>query len=129
MKENQIPTWIYIWAFLMALLPTVFSLIVYFYPQGMFGEEVASTGNAIFAGAIGLYAARNVAEAVVTYYAIFKRSVDMLILAFMLRIVTDVFDTIHRYVASTLEIDFFITAFIEVAVTWYAAYKLNQLRD
>ncbi len=54
---------------------------------------------------------------------------DLLIIAFMLRIVTDIFDTIHRYVASTLEIDFLVTTLIEIAVTWYAAYKLNQLRD
>ncbi len=128
MENKQIPKWVMVWGFLMALLPTGFSLIAYIDPMICFSQEISSDEAVIFAGAFGLYVARNVAEAAVTFIALGFRSVDMLLLAFLLRMITDIFDGVHKVYSGTMNIAFAVDASILIVGCSLAIFSLQKIR-
>ncbi len=121
--NNKIPTWIMIWALLMALLPLGFVAIAYLNPA-YYGEEWAASSVSRFGGVFGNYVARNMASGLIMLFALSQRSAPMLIIAFLMRIFSDVFDTLHNYVAGTLDQTYIIEASILTIVCSIAIYVL-----
>jgi len=107
--NKPIPKAIMIWAFLMGLLPLVFVGIAYFNP-GFYGENWAEQGLARFGGVYGNYVARNAASALIMFFALWQRSAAMLIVAFLMRIFSDLFDVIHNTIAGTIDLFYVLDA-------------------
>ena len=112
-----------IWAFLMALLPAGFVIVAYINP-GFYGEQWAASDISRLGDVYGNYVARNVASAVIMFFALWQRSAAMLIIAFLMRIFSDVFDTTHNTIAGTIDGRFAVEATILVIVSSIAIYKL-----
>lgn len=122
--KSGIPTWIMIWCFLIAMLPLAFGVQGYIDPASHFGEEATASGAALYAGPIGLYIARNMASAVVTLFAMSMRSAPMLIVALLLRAVTDVFDVVHNLIAGTVNVELAFFATLWISGSLFAISKL-----
>ena len=120
---NKIPKWIMIWGLLMALLPTGFVLIAYFNPS-FYGEQWAATDISRLGDVYGNYVARNLGSALIMFFALWQRSAAMLIIAFLMRIFSDVFDTIHNTIAGTIDGKYIIEASILTIICAVAIYKL-----
>lgn len=108
---KPIPFWILVWTALMGLLPLVFGLIGYFNP-GFFGAEWAVAGVEKFGGPYGAYVGRNMASVAIIVFALWQRSVPMIIVALLMRMVSDVFDVINNVIAGTVGLDLVIPATI-----------------
>ena len=121
--KNNIPVWIFFWGSLMALLPLVFVGIGYFYPA-YYGQEWASNDNARLGGVFGNYVARNMASALIMLVALSQRSAHMLIIAFFMRIFSDLFDVIHNTLAGTIDTFYIIDAAVLIIVCSIAIYRL-----
>ncbi|MEE9381728.1 MAG: hypothetical protein V3V03_09995 [Hyphomonadaceae bacterium] len=111
----------------MALLPLGFVAVAYFNP-GFYGEEWTGKGTSILGTVYGNYVARNVASGLIMLIALWQRSAPMLIIAFFMRIFSDIFDTGHNFIAGTLDIRYMIDAGILITVCSFAIYKLWDQR-
>lgn len=79
----KLPRWIVIYGFaVMFLAPFSFSLVAFFNPDMM---PFDLGGGA----AVELYAIRNMAAALVTLFALYRRSASMMLLMFVQRLLTD----------------------------------------
>ena len=107
--KKEIPIGIMIWGFLMGLLPLVFVGIAYFNP-GFYGEDYAAQGLAKFGDVYGNYVSRNAGSALIMFFALWRRSADMLIVAFLMRIFSDLFDVIHNTLAGTIDLFYVVDA-------------------
>jgi len=124
---KKIPIWIMIWGLLMALLPLGFVAVAYFNPA-FYGEEWASGDLSRLGGVYGNYVARNMASALIMFFALSQRSASMLIIAFLMRMFSDMFDVIHNAVAGVLDIAYIIDASILFAGCSIAIYFLWGIR-
>lgn len=61
---------------LLGLLPLAFTFFSYLDPNALFGEGTPEKGLVILGGSIGLYISRNLASAIITFIALYKRSAD-----------------------------------------------------
>ena len=120
---NKIPKWIMIWGLLMALLPAGFVIVAYINP-GFYGEQWAGTDTSRLGDVYGNYVARNAASALIMFFALWQRSAAMLIVAFLMRIFSDVFDTAHNIIAGTIDARYITEATILIIVCLLAIYKL-----
>lgn len=120
---NKIPMWIMIWGLLMALLPAGFVIVAYINP-GFYAEQWAETDISRLGDVYGNYVARNVASALIMFFALWQRSAAMLIIAFLMRIFSDIFDTIHNTMAGTIDGRYVFEAMVLVIVCSAAIYKL-----
>jgi len=107
--KQPIPIAIMIWGFLMGLLPLVFVGIAYFDPA-FYGENWAAQGLAKFGDVYGNYVARNAASALIMFFALWQRNAAMLIVAFLMRIFSDLFDVIHNTIAGTIDLFYVLDA-------------------
>jgi len=98
-----------IWAFLMGSLPLVFVGIAYLNPD-FYGEHWSSQDFTRLGDVYGNYVARNAASALIMFFALWQRSAEMLIVAFLMRIFSDLFDVIHNTIAGTIEIYYILDA-------------------
>jgi len=105
----KIPIWIMIWGLLMALLPLGFVAVAYFNPS-YFSEEWVARGVSRLDDVYGNYVARNMASALIMIFALWQRSAAMLIVAFLMRLLSDMFDVIHLSVAGTLDLRYSLDA-------------------
>ncbi len=121
--SDKIPKWIMIWGLVMALLPASFVMISYCNPA-FYGEQWAATDMSRLGDVYGNYVARNVASALIMFFALWQRSAAMLIVAFLMRIFSDVFDTIHNTIAGTIDGKYIIEASILTIICAVAIYKL-----
>ncbi len=126
--STKIPIWIMVWGLLMALLPLGFASIGYFNP-GFFGEMWAAEGFSKYGTVLGFYISRNMASGLIMVFALSQRSASMLIVAFLMRILSDVFDTIHQILAGTINGEFVFFASALIVVSSLAIYKLWGLRE
>jgi hypothetical protein len=120
---DKIPTWIMIWGLLMALLPAGFVIIAYVNP-GFYGELWAGANISRLGDVYGNYVARNAASALIMFFALWQRSAAMLIAAFLMRIFSDIFDTVHNIIAGTIDGRYIFEATILVILCSVAFYKL-----
>jgi len=109
--SNKIPKGIMLWGFLMGLLPLVFVLIAYFNP-GFYSEDWAIKGMTKFGDVYGNYVSRNAASALIMFFALWQKSADMLIVAFLMRIFSDAFDVVHNTLAGTINLFYVVDASI-----------------
>jgi len=123
----KIPKWIYVWCLLMGLLPLGFVAVGYFNP-GYFGVEWVTGDMSRLGGVYGNYVARNMASALIMFFALWQRSASMLIVALLMRIFSDIFDTAHNAIAGTLDIQYIIEASILVVGSSIAIYYLWGFR-
>jgi len=107
--NKHIPTSIMIWAFLMGLLPLVFVGIAYLNPS-FYGEYWGSQDFTRLGDVYGNYVARNAGSGLIMFFALWQRSAEMLIVAFLMRIFSDLFDVIHNTIAGTIEIIYILDA-------------------
>ena len=121
--DKKIPLWIMAWCIVQALVPIGFSITGYINP-GYFGEHLAGQGPSIYAGEFGLYVARNVGTSLIAVFAITQRSAAMLILFLLLRVVTDIFDTIHKVVSGTLDAEHIVFATLWIVGSSFVILKL-----
>jgi hypothetical protein len=124
--KRDIPTWILIWSFVIAMLPLSFSIQGYLDPVSHF-PEAAGAGASIYGGPIGLYLARNLASVVITLFALARRSRSMLIIVLMLRAVTDIFDVINNAIAGTVDAELLIFATLWISGSSLAIVKLRSM--
>lgn len=115
------------WGLLMAILPLAFAIIGYINP-GNFGEVWATGDISKYGSVLGLYISRNMASALIMLFALSQRSASMLIVAFLMRIFSDVFDTIHNTLAGTIDKEFIFFATLLIVVSSLAIYKLWKHR-
>ena len=126
--STKIPVWIMIWGFFMALIPLGFGLLGYFNADSFFAGALTTSGSAIFGGPAGAYVGRNMAAGITTFFALSQRSASMLILAFVLRIVTDVFDLLNATIGGTLNGTLVFFAALLMGGSAFAIFKLWGLR-
>ena len=124
-KKENISKGILVWCWLLVLLPLGFSILGYIDPLERFSLEVSQDNYIYLGGSIGLYLARNIASVIVTYYAIYCRSADMIIMACLLRIATDLFDVINRSLAGYMDMEHAIFAPIWIIGSGIVIYKLS----
>jgi hypothetical protein len=125
--QQNIPVWILIWGLLMALLPLAFVGIGYFYPA-YYGEEWASGDIGRLGGVFGNYVSRNMASALIMIFALSQRSAQMLIVAFLMRVFSDVFDVLHNSIAGTIDIYYILDATVLIVGCSIAIYQLWKIR-
>ena len=105
---RKLPRWIMIYGFaVMFLAPFGFALVAFFNPEMM---PFDLGGGA----AVELYAIRNMAAALVTLFALFRRSASMMLLMFIQRLLTEVPD----YLTSLSEQGFSIGFLLIVIVVF-----------
>ena len=81
--NGKLPRWVVIYGIaVMFLAPFGFSLVAFFNPE-MLPFDIGS-GDAVV-----LYAIRNMAAALVTLFALYRRSASMMLLMFIQRLLTD----------------------------------------
>jgi hypothetical protein len=123
MIKQKIPVWIIVWGSLMALLPLVFVGIGYFYPA-YYGEEWAANDIARFGGVFGNYVARNMASGLIVLIALSQKSAQMLIIAFFMRIFSDLFDVFHNTLTGTIDTFYILDASVLIIISSIAIFKL-----
>jgi hypothetical protein len=127
--KATIPKWIIGWTVLIGLLPLAFTVIGYSNPAAIFGEEAVAPGISILSGPIGLWLARDMASVVITFYALYARSPQMIIMACLLRISTDAMDVINNLIAGTMNADLWIFAPFFIVISSIVIVKLNKLEN
>ena len=97
--KDKIPIWVLVYLGLIGVLALLFGAMGYFNPGGQFGswEAFGAAGALSLTGPLGLYVARNIATGLVSLVAVWRRSKDMVILALLLRLFTELFDTINAF--------------------------------
>ena len=125
--KQKIPLWIMIWGFLMALLPLCFVGLGYFDPA-YYGNEWAADDFARLGGVFGNYVSRNMASALIMFFALSQKSAQMLIVAFLMRIFSDVFDVIHNTIAGTIDMLYVLDASVLTVLCTAAIYRLWKIR-
>jgi hypothetical protein len=123
----KIPKWIWVWCLLMGLLPLGFVCVAYVNPS-FYGEEWVTGGVSRLGGVYGNYVSRNMASALIMFFALSQRSAQMLIVALLMRIFSDVFDVIHNTVAGTIDGQYIFEASVFVVGSLVAIYYLRGLR-
>jgi len=99
------PKWITIYLWIATAMATMFSILAYFKPDLQFGTwEALSAGGALsLAGPLGLYISRNLATAIAGVYALTSKSVQMIKMLLLLRIITDGLDFFHNAISGNMQ--------------------------
>jgi hypothetical protein len=129
MENNQIvPRWITVYLWIITIFAFIFSLMAYLKPEIQFGgwPVLNITGALSLAGPLGLYISRNLATAVASLFALLNKSINALMVAFILRAVMDGFDFIHNIMAGNNPIAIF--ALVAFAIEVLALIKLKKLK-
>ena len=98
-----------IWGFLMGLLPLTFVAIAYLNPA-FYGDDWAAQGITRLGDVYGNYVSRNAGSALIMFFALWQRSAAMLIVAFLMRIFSDLFDVLHNTLAQTIDLFYVLDA-------------------
>jgi hypothetical protein len=98
-KKQTLPAWLLLYSLLISLIPIGLGLMGYLNPLGQFSDLAGDTAALSLGGPLGLFIARNVATGVATGFALYRRSPDMLLVMFVLRLVTDVLDFTHLLIS------------------------------
>lgn len=100
-NEGTIPTWI-IWYGIIVMIgaPLVFAITTFMGPN--LGLVELANGTEIDTG-LFKYAVRNLVAAVITGYALYKRSAPMLLLVFFMRFMTETGDMIDSFLFGELD--------------------------
>jgi hypothetical protein len=100
--NNKIPTWVLVYLGIAGVAALLFGAMGYLNPDMQFSgwEAFDAAGALSLAGPLGLYIARNIATGLVSLFAIWRRSKDMVIVALLLRLFTELFDTINALAGS-----------------------------
>jgi hypothetical protein len=93
MNTKPIPAWILIYATLLALLGLFAGLAGFIAPEATFSSVVKADFGAIRL-ITGLYAGRSIAMGVVVGFAVLKKDANYLFFAFLMRLLTEIMDTI-----------------------------------
>ena len=125
-QNRTYPYWINIYLWIATIMALMFSLLAYFKPEIQFGtwEALSATGALSLAGPIGLYVSRNIATALVGIYALTQKSVDMIKIYIILRIITDGVDAIHNLIGGNMQGVGFAAIMFLIEV--YALYKMKN---
>lgn len=120
------PKWVTIYLWIATVMATMFSLLAYFKPDIQFGtwETLSAAGATSLAGPLGLYIARNLATAVSGFYALTQRSLPMMKILLILRLVTDGLDFVHNAAAGNMQGGAF--ALIMFLIEAFALFKLPK---
>ena len=89
---RTLPRWIVIYAWFMVLVPLAIAAVTVFSPESLFPDLDESA--LALDGPTGAYAIRNFSAAFAMAFALFRRSPQMLLVMFVLRLATDVPDFI-----------------------------------
>ncbi|MCH8906051.1 MAG: hypothetical protein IH840_03095 [Candidatus Heimdallarchaeota archaeon] len=91
-NKSELPAWIWWYGIIVMVgAPLAFGLLTVFTAE--LGEVELMDGTMIMTGN-GAYAIRNLAAAVMTVFALYRRSESMLLLIFIMRLLTDAGDGI-----------------------------------
>lgn len=112
----------------MAALPLGFVVVGYLTP-GFYGEEWATKDPSIYGNVFGFYISRNMASGLIMLVALWQRSALMLIIAFLMRIFSDLFDGVNATIAGTGDLIFWISALVLIVVCSFTIFKLWPLRE
>ena len=131
MANNKIPRWPKIYLGIVSVLALLFSAMGYFNPDMQFGtwEALGATGALSLSGPLGLYLSRNIATGLIGLFAIWRQSADMIIVALLLRLFTELFDFIHALV-SGVGVDGIVfpgvMLIIDAAALWFVWKKQGK---
>ena len=100
------PKWITIYLWITFVITLGASLTGYFKPDALLGtwEAISSAGALSLAGPLGLFLSRNMATAVVTFFALVKKNTIMIQIVLLLRILSDGLDLVNNLIAANLQV-------------------------
>ena len=120
-SEAGIPTWIFWYGIIIMIgAPLLYAIMTFMGPN--LGMVTLADGSDIDTG-LFKYAVRNVAAALITGYALYKRSAPMLLLVFIMRFITesgDLLDSLLFGGLDTTEVISFVAIMVVVALIPYA---------
>jgi hypothetical protein len=120
-NEDSIPRWIFWYATIIMIgAPLLYGIMTFMGPN--LGMVTLANGSEIDTG-LFKYAVRNVAAALITGYALYKRSAPMLLLVFIMRFITesgDLLDSLLFAGLDTAGVISFVAIMVVVALIPYA---------
>ena len=105
-NESSVSKWITIYLWVTFIITLGASLAAYFKPDALLGtwEALPAAGALSLAGPLGLFVSRNMATAVVTFFALVQKNSSMIKLVLLLRIVSDGLDLVNNLIAGNLPV-------------------------
>lgn len=120
-SESSIPKWIFWYGTIIMIgAPGIYAIMTFMGPN--LGMVTLSDGAEIDTG-LFKYAVRNVAAAIITVYALYKRSAPMLLLVFIMRFITESGDLLDSLLFAGLDaagVISFVLIMVVVALVPYA---------
>ena len=105
MKRTAIPRWITVYAGFLAVLGLIAGLLGFIAPQLFLPDVIIDPPQQQL---LGLYAGRSITMGLVMAFALYKRNPDYLFLAFLMRLLTELFDTIVMVRANVFNVPPFL---------------------
>lgn len=100
-EQDPIPRWIYWYgAIIMVGAPLIFGIMTFMDPH--IGMVTLEDGSTIETGQFK-YAIRNIAAALITVFALYKRSAAMLLIVFLMRFITESGDLLDAFLFGGLD--------------------------
>lgn len=100
-KQDKIPTWIFWYGIIVMVgAPLIFGIMTITGPD--IGTKTLADGSTIDTG-LFKYGIRNIAAAVITGFALYKRSAAMLLVVFIMRFITEAGDLLDAYLFGGLD--------------------------
>ena len=105
-ESTTAPKWITIYLWITAFITLGASLSGYFMPDALLGTwpALSAPGALSLAGPLGLFVSRNMATAAVTIYGLTQKSIPMLKVVLLLRIVSDGLDLVNNLIAGNMPV-------------------------
>lgn len=120
-SEGSIPKWIFWYGIIIMIgAPGIYAIMTFMGPN--LGMVTLADGAEIDTG-LFKYAVRNLAAAIITVYALYKRSAPMLLLVFIMRFITesgDLLDSLLFAGLDTAGVISFVLIMVVVALVPYA---------
>ena len=129
MSDQSYPKWIYYYLWFVTCVSTVFAVVAYVNPAGLWSqwEAVGAAGAFSLIGPAGLFIARNLGTAALGAYALLNRSRAMMEAFLVLRFVTDALDGLHAVIGGNPPVIFI--GFGTAALELFMLIKLRQYRQ
>lgn len=100
-KQDKIPTWIFWYGIIVMVgAPLIFGIMTIVGPD--IGTKTLADGTTFDTG-LFKYGIRNIAAAVVTIFALYKRSAAMLLIIFIMRFITEGGDLLDAFLFSGMD--------------------------
>lgn len=105
-ESTTVPKWITIYLWITAFITLGASVSGYLKPDALLStwSALSAPGALSLAGPLGLFVSRNMATAAVTIYGLTQKSIPMLKVVLLLRIVSDGLDLVNNLIAGNMPV-------------------------